>query len=163
MADRVVVFLDYQNVHKVYRGQPDSSKDSKGYGACSRQVAIWEQRQPLVEPITRTLAYPKVWPSTTGEKPREKGIDVAPAVDFVAMAVRNEYDVGILMSADTDLKPALEFVAADTPSGGARAEVAAWSGTGMHNRRLSIKGHSSWCHWLADAAYKQVADPTDCS
>jgi hypothetical protein len=41
----------------------------------------------------------------------EKGIDVALAIDFVTMAVRGEYDVGVIMSTDTDLKPALEAVA----------------------------------------------------
>lgn len=82
MADRVVVFLDYQNVYRgaretfhhygadhtrgqidplelgrwladasnrelkevrVYRGKPDATRDPKGFGACSRQVDIWEQ------------------------------------------------------------------------------------------------------------------------
>ena len=36
-----------------------------------------------------------------GERPREKGIDIALAIDFAMMAVRGEYYVGILMSTDT--------------------------------------------------------------
>ena len=59
--------------------------------------------------IQRTLRYPSDWPS---RKAQEKGIDVALAVDFVMMAVAEEYDVGVLMSTDTDLKPALEAVVA---------------------------------------------------
>jgi uncharacterized LabA/DUF88 family protein len=205
VTDRVMVFVDYQNVYKgaracfhstvfsphtdgqvdplrlgrclaadspydrelaqirVYRGRPDSTKDPRGYGACTRQVAIWAQDAPLVEVITRTLAYPHPWPSPSGEKPREKGIDVALAVDFATMAQRGEFDVGILMSTDTDLKPALEVVARLTPAGGPRAEVAAWSGADMHNRRLSIKDRALWCHWLDKAAYNSVADGTDYS
>lgn len=127
---------------RVYRGRPDASKDPKGYGACTRQCALWE-RDPLVNVTLRTLAYPHGWPdrSQPGEKPREKGIDVALAIDFVTMAVRGEYDVGILFSTDTDLKPALEAVA--QLGTGVRAEVAAWSGDG-HNRRLSISSRQLW-------------------
>lgn len=89
------------------------------------------------------LPTPHGWPdrSQPGEKPREKGIDVALAIDFVTMAVRGEYDVGILFSTDTDLKPALEAVA--QLGTGVRAEVAAWSGDG-HNRRLSISSRQLW-------------------
>jgi uncharacterized LabA/DUF88 family protein len=205
VADRVVVFLDYQNIYKgarscfhsrygphtdgqiqplqlgkylaqdspfdrdlvqvrVYRGRPGSSRDPKGYAACTRQCDIWAQ-EPCVQPVLRTLSYPRGWPvsSLPGERPREKGIDVAPAIDFVIMAVRGYYEVGILMSTDTDLEPALEVVAEMTATGGPRAEVAAWSGEGMHNRRLSIAGTSLWCHWLDKSAYLKVADGIDYS
>lgn len=153
MPDRVVVFLDWQNVYKgareafcafsslhwhgqvgptalaqhladdspfdrqleqvrIYRGLPDATRDPRGNGACLRQVAAW-QRSPLAHVTLRALQYPRRWPDThqPGERPREKGIDIALAIDFVTMAVRREYDVGILMSTDTDMKPALEAVA----------------------------------------------------
>jgi uncharacterized LabA/DUF88 family protein len=205
VSDRVVVFLDYQNVYKgarasfhsdddhhvcgqidpftlgtclaqdspfdrellevrVYRGRPDATRDPKGYVACTRQCATWE-KDPRVKVILRTLSYPYGWPTTSlpGEKPREKGIDVALAIDFVVMAVREEYDVGILMSTDTDLKPALEAVAVATAAGGPRVEVAAWSGAEVRNRRLSISGKQLWCHWLDQAAYAKVYDWTNYS
>jgi hypothetical protein len=76
-----------------------------------------------------------------GEKPGEKGIDVALTIDFAVMAVRGEFDVGVIFSTDTDLKPALEFVAGlgeGKPGGMPRAEVAAWSAKDQQNRRLSI-------------------------
>ena len=41
---------------RVYRGQPDSSKDPKGYGANLRQCAAWERAGVTV--VTRTLRYP---------------------------------------------------------------------------------------------------------
>lgn len=197
MADRVMVFLDYQNVYRgargcfhepmaphmdgqidplklglhlaadspfdrelvqvrVYRGRPDATRDVKGYSACSRQCDVWQQ-DPRVTVALRTLNYPKGWPQ---EKPREKGVDVALAVDFATMALLGDYDVGILMSTDTDMKPALEKVLS---SGRARPEVAAWSGDGMHNRRLSIPGKQLWCHWLDRTIYEKVADGTDYS
>lgn len=205
MPDRVVVFLDWQNVYKgareafcalqaphwqgqvdpvalaehlaadspfsreltqvrIYRGQPDSILDPKGFGASSRQAAAW-RRSPLVELTMRTLRYPRGWPATSriGERPQEKGIDVALAIDYVVMAVRREFEVGILMSTDTDMKPALEAVAQLTFTQGTRAEVAAWSAAGRHNRRLSIRSRSLYCHWVDKDIYDRVADSTDYS
>lgn len=197
MPDRVVVFLDYQNVYmgareaffslgsphvdgqvdpwllgrlltarglgeralqqvRIYRGRPDAGRDPRGYAAASRQCDTW-RRQLGTKVFTRTLRYPFDWPH---EKAREKGVDVALAVDFVAMAVRDEYDVGILMSVDTDLKPALEFVC-DLSGVRPRCEVAAWSAPAGHSRRLSVSGHKVWCHWLGEADHRSVADPTD--
>lgn len=204
MSDRVILFIDYQNVYRrardcfhplhaphwdgqidplalgrllvdhspydrslaqvrVYRGQPDASRDPKGYAANQRQCATWQKRG--VEVVARTLRYPPGWPtqSRPGERPQEKGIDVALAIDFVMLGLRLQYDVGILMSTDTDLKPALEAVAQLTASGGPRAEVAAWSGQGQHARRLSISSARLWCHWLDENAYSSLADPTNYS
>lgn len=104
---------------RIYRGQPDSILDPKGFSASSRQAAAW-QRSPLVDLTMRTLRYPKGWPASSrlAERPQEKGIDVALAIDYVVMAVRREFEVGILMSTDTDMKPALEAVAQLTATQG---------------------------------------------
>lgn len=205
MTDRVVLFLDWQNVYRgareafcergaphwdgqvdplalgrliaadspfdrdlhqvrVYRGQPDASRDPRGYAANARQAAAW-RRSPMVEVTMRPLRYPSGWPHShqLGERPQEKGIDVALAVDFVRMAVAGEFEVGVLMSTDTDLKPALEAVAALTPIRGVRAEVAGWSCATGYSRRLSISQRRLYCHWLDERAYEHVADPTDYS
>lgn len=202
MSDRVIVFLDWQNVYKgareafcalhaphwqgqvdpvalaqhlvadspfdrqlhqvrIYRGLPDATLDPKGYAACSRQIASW-QRSPLVSTTTRTLRYPRGWPTShqVGERPQEKGIDVALAIDFAVMGNRGDYEVGILMSTDTDMKPALETVAGLT---GQRVDVAAWSALGRHNRRLSISSRNLYCHWVGKDIYDQIADSTDYS
>lgn len=112
--------------------------------------------------IARTLRYPRGWPDRceAGEKPMEKGIDVALAVDFGWLALEDQYDVGVLMSTDTDLKPVLEKVATLTAK---RVEVAAWSGKGRHGQRLSIDGKRLWCHWLDRKVYEEVCDPTNYS
>ncbi len=204
MPDRVVVFLDWQNVYngareafcmpgvphwegqvdpvglaqhladdspfsrqlhqvRIYRGQPDGKLDPRGYSASRRQHAAW-QRSPLVTLITRPLRYPQGWPARRiGERPQEKGIDVALALDFALMAVRGEYDVGILMSTDTDMKPALEVVASLPQSSGPRADVAGWSVRGRHNRRLAIPSRNLYCHWVDRDVYDRVADSTDYS
>lgn len=142
---------------RVYRGQPDSQKDPRGYAANDRQCAAW-RRLDRTTVVTRTLQYPRTWPQ---EKEREKGIDVQVAIDIVAMAVRDEYDVAVLMSTDTDLKPALEFVSKLAGDPYPRCEVAAWSSPQGHSRRLSIPGGQIWCHWLSESDYLTVADPTN--
>lgn len=142
---------------RVYRGQPDSAKDPRGYAANDRQCRHWETL-PKTNVTTRTLRYPRDWPQ---EREHEKGIDVQLAIDLVAGAVRGEYEVGILMSTDTDLKPALEFVRELQGDPYPRCEVAAWSSPTGYSRRLSISGGQIWCHWLDEADYRSVADPTN--
>lgn len=147
---------------RVYRGIPIDARDPKAYAAARRQHAEWE-KNPLVRVFARPLRYPSGWPDShaPGEKPGEKGVDVALAVDFVAMAVRREFDAGILFSVDTDMKPVLEFVSAtDVPS---RPEVAAWKNPAStdYNRRLSLGRGLPFCHWLDEIDYNMVRDPTD--
>lgn len=61
----------------------------------------------VVEYCERPLVYPPDYPSRPA---REKGVDVQLAVDFVSGALAGRFDVGIIMSTDTDLYPALEAV-----------------------------------------------------
>ncbi|WP_031075508.1 NYN domain-containing protein [Streptomyces sp. NRRL WC-3742] len=204
MADRVVVFFDYQNTYmgarrtfhqrwdpwscgqfdpvafaqhvaqdskyprvltqvRIYRGLPDATKQPGPYAAARRQHASW-QRDPLVHLVTRPLKYPQNYPNhQTGERPQEKGIDVQLTLDFAVMASRGQYDIGIMVSTDTDLKPALEFVADLTRTEGKpRAEVAAWSAEGQYSRRLAITGRPPlYCHWVGEDVYKGLKDTTD--
>ncbi|MGW2261313.1 hypothetical protein ACWCXE_26435 [Streptomyces sp. NPDC001780] len=67
-----------------------------------------------------------------------------------------------MVSADTDPKPALEYAAELTASQGRpQAEVAAWSISGRHCRRLAINGRNLYCHWIDEDVYKKVQDKTD--
>lgn len=147
---------------RVYRGMPDPSLDNKGYGAARRQVAAW-RKAPGVDVTVRSLRYPRGYqPGRASAKPKEKGIDVQIAVDFVLMAVRDEYDVGVLMSLDTDLRPAIEAVLA---LGGPSVEVAAWqpSDSARQRYRLKLKGSSQpRCNWIAEDIYRlHLADDRD--
>jgi uncharacterized LabA/DUF88 family protein len=139
---------------RIYRGLPSSKHDSKGYAAARSQIATWD-RDPLVRPIWRPLRYPEDWPNSPEE---EKGIDVQIAVDYVMGAVKGDFDVGILMSLDTDMKPALETVR-DTFGGRVKTEVAAWNVPQRHCRKLSVKG--VWCHWLQPEDYAAVQELHD--
>ena len=75
---------------------------------------------------------------------------------FVKLAIEGEYDVGVMMSTDNDLLPALEVVRDYDPSR-IHVAVAAWSAPG-HHQRLRLPG--LWCHWLDQGDYNSVADLT---
>ena len=139
---------------RAYTGRPDPNKDPKTHAAHMEQCARWETDGVTV--IHRQIRYPSGWP---GERAQEKGIDVALAIDFVSMAVDGAYDIGVIMSTDTDLLPALEFTHIRYP-GIRHAAVAAWRGP-HRSRRLSIPGSNLWCHWLDQDDYDAVADPTN--
>jgi len=137
---------------RMYRGLPSNQRDPKGYAAARRQIAAWET-MPTVDVTTRSLRYPRNYPR---EKPEEKGIDVRIALDFYAMAVRNEYDIGVLMSSDTDLLPALEEVV--RMPGGPSAEVAAWAPL---EQRLRVRGARIPCTWIDEKHYATIQDNRD--
>jgi uncharacterized LabA/DUF88 family protein len=138
---------------RVYRGQPSSKHDPKGYGASDRQMALWRQ-QALVVPVSRPLNYRDPF------SPKEKGIDVRIAIDFVMMAMRNQYDIGVLFSGDTDLLPALEAVV--ELKGPQACESAAWvPADGSSPIILRVPGHRIRHHRPTATDYGHVADPTD--
>ena len=120
----------------------------------------WWRAQAGVEVFTRPLNYqPTRWennrPVAWGA--REKGIDVMLAVDMVKGAMSDEYDVAILMSADTDLIPAAEAVI----DAGKWIEFAAWRPDVGYASHLRIHGRRTWCHHLVHKDFEMVADSTD--
>lgn len=140
---------------RVYRGLPSSKHDSKGYGASRAQTATWV-KDPLVTVKSRPLRYPKNYPLSN---PEEKGVDVALAVDFVMGAAKGAFDVGVIMSLDTDLRPAIDTVMDELH--GVRAEVAAFNNHGIHCPRLSVPGKKIWCHWIQPNEYTGLQDEHD--
>ena len=137
---------------RVYTGRPDSTKQPQAYGPHMRQCAAWQAAGVTV--IARALRYPYDWPKSAAE---EKGIDVALAVDFVTLAIDGAYDIGVIFSTDTDLKPALEYVDRKCPQ---VCTVAAWTSPTSRGR-LSLKDGNLWCYWLDRNDYDSVADLTD--
>ena len=94
----------------VYCGLPHPDKDPRSHAARSKQIAAWESQGATV--VARPLRYPHGWRLGGQIRPIEKGIDVKLAIDAVMLALRGDYDVGILASCDTDLVPVLEAVIA---------------------------------------------------
>lgn len=139
---------------RAYTGRPDPRKDNKTYAAHMKQCDQWQKSGVTI--VHRELRYPPDWPAQPAQ---EKGIDTALAIDFVTMAVDAVYDIGVIMSTDTDLLPALEFThtryAATRPTA-----IAAWRSP-QNNRRLSTPGYNIWCHWLRRPDYDTTADPTN--
>lgn len=91
-----------------YCGLPDGSKDPATYAARRKQMARWTALGAT--PVARPLRYPHGWVPGGKIKPIEKGVDVKLAVDAVMMALRGEYEVGIIASCDSDLAPAVEAI-----------------------------------------------------
>lgn len=196
MAQRVAVFIDYQNVYMrardafhhgstwhvdgqvrpaavglclrgeregdrtltavhVYRGMPIKNRDERGFEAAQRQIAGWVATGGgLVHPHTRPLNY------RDPERPREKGVDVMLAVDFVLGFQRGEFDVGIIFSDDTDLHPALEAVG--TMGGPGHCELATWRDASRTNVRVvKSGGQTAYTRVLAREEYTRVRDHQD--
>lgn len=140
---------------RVYAGQPSSSKQSKTYAAHRRQTDAW--RKSGVTVIARPLRYPSDWPSSP---PEQKGVDVQIALDMVTMLIRDELDIAILASTDTDLKPALEAFFVLPLEGPKTVEVAAWKKAGFA-KRLGVSGEHLWCHYLDENDYQSLRDYRD--
>ena len=136
---------------RIYSGTPSADREPKANAACLRQRAAWEASGAKV--FGRPLRYPKSWPKLRAE---EKGVDVALAVDLVFNGARRNYDVGIVVSTDTDLVPALEAVCQLKRAWGApRVEVASWQALG---KRLRVPDEPIWGHYLEEADYQLVRD-----
>lgn len=144
---------------KVFRGEPSPAHSPTGQAACQRQVRFWAA-QNCVEAVTRPLKYYADGWDPRAQAPKwraqEKGIDVLIALAMVTGAMKNEYDVAVLMSADTDLAPAVEQVL----ECGKRVEVAAWKSRDVRSR-LALTGQNIWCHWLTKQWYERLHDPSD--
>ncbi|MCW2496597.1 NYN domain-containing protein [Jatrophihabitans sp.] len=150
---------------RIYRGLPDNKFDPKAYDAARRQISTWQRDQRVVV-NHRKLRYPSDWVKGKSDPSlvKEKGIDVALAIDFAAMATDGQYDVGILMSCDNDLLPALERVEQrrKTRGDGPAVEVAAWKSPFRRSPRLSFQNSGGpFCHWLDQETYWGLTDERD--
>jgi len=143
------------NEVRVYSGRPDATKDARTHAAHMKQCAEWGKSG--VNIVTRLLRYPKEWPNL---KAQEKGIDVALAIDFVSFAVDCLHDVGVMVSFDTDLIPAVEFVLKRNTIN-CRVEVAGLNSSRTPKRRLRVQGHTLWCYWIDIGTYNTIADTND--
>jgi hypothetical protein len=195
VAERLAVFLDYQNVHlaahglfgklgapsesslvhplliaerigakrrapselvtvRVFRGRPNPEHHPVPTAANDPQAAAWE-RDPRIRILRRPLNY-RGWPE---HPPREKGVDVALAVDLIESALLGEYDVGVVFSGDTDLLPAVETAFRRTPP---RIEVASWSGAKPlwfpEFLAQSPPRYLPYCHFLNADDFQSVRD-----
>ena len=156
--------VELSQVH-IYRGRPLQSHDPKGYDAFRRQDGAWRHNRK-VHTHYRDLRYPWNWGEPDcADKPREKGVDVELALDVVTLGLEGAYDVGIVMSADYDLTPALDYmvrrrISRDAPD----VEVASWkSDQGDKPLRIRLSGRPLYCIWLDRQTFWGLADDRDYS
>ncbi len=135
---------------RIYTGVPNAELASETNAAYLRQKASWEQIEQ-VEVVDRPLQYIK------GQPPRQKGVDVAMALDIVTLGSRGEYDCAAVVSTDTDLLPAIEYI---KELGSPSIEVACWWSKRLH-KRLRLREGWIWCHRLSSEDYNSVCDSRD--
>ena len=138
---------------RIYTGYHTPERDSRAYASYRKQRAYWEQSGCHV--VARAVRYS----GPDDRHGREKGIDVALAVDYVRLAIQHEFEIGVVFSVDTDLAPALEFVQSLNDPRLIPA-TAAWHGERAVSQ-INVPG--VWCHRLSKADYTAVHDPTDYS
>jgi uncharacterized LabA/DUF88 family protein len=160
LAERIAEIIpdgDLKQV-RIYRGIPSNERDPKGYGAARRQMSAWDaaaSEKSRLHVYMRTLQY------LDGYEPREKGIDVQLAIDYVTLGVAGDYDVGVIFSTDTDLKPALDAVYDFNGPKRPWPWVAAWSGPNHAPRCISASGKRKVpCAWLDESSYNKIRDYT---
>ncbi len=138
----------------IHSGLASASRDLPTHSARQRQFEAWRKLSPCVEVHPRSLAY-------RGPRDRviavEKGIDVAIAIGMVRRVLIEEgCDIGILVSADTDLLPALELIV--ERRGVAAVEVAMWSAPTWPVKPLGLAGHKVRQHALDEKVYRRSED-----
>jgi uncharacterized LabA/DUF88 family protein len=150
---------------RIYRGMPDNAFDPHAYAASRRHHTAWQRADPRVILTTRKLRYPDnyVHGRSSVSEVKEKGIDVALALDLVTMATDQAYDLAIVMSCDHDLAPALERVLARraTRGEGPDVAVASWKKDRGKSPRMWLTRGRAFCHWLERQDYWGVTDEHD--
>ncbi|WP_336639969.1 NYN domain-containing protein [Micrococcus luteus] len=149
---------------RIYRGKPGNKFDPTGYNAFQRQVTAWRSHNNLIRVIYRDLKYPTrlnadgEW-TRSDEPVKEKGVDVALAVDVATMSTEGIYAHAIVFSSDNDLAPAIEYVHAnaDPENGRPTVSVAAWDG----GSRLRPRARNVYCRWVMEEEFKNVEDLRD--
>lgn len=109
----------------VFRGLPHVDHDWEQHRRCQQQATQWRADGAIVQ--LRDLKY--TYQRGADGRPQAKGIDVLCAIACVREASRDDVDLVVLASRDTDLVPALDEVhdmhTAD-PARNARIETLTW-------------------------------------
>jgi uncharacterized LabA/DUF88 family protein len=141
---------------RMYAGRPDAAREPISASSMERQVTAWEALNVVVS--QRPLRYPSDWPNT---KAQQKGVDVQIGTDLVQLYLRQAYDIGVVATTDTDLRPAVEAVMeiAGTERAYPALFTCAWNSPRL-NKRLWLIGRPLYCFFLRMADYDAVCDST---
>jgi uncharacterized LabA/DUF88 family protein len=147
-----------------YTGLHAQAEDPYWHGFWSRKILA--MKHAGIEVFHKPLKYAEITVPLPGggsrvvRRGREKGVDVRMALDIVRMARRQEYDLAIVFSQDTDLEEAVHEVYE------IRRELGIWlkfecafpvAGTPPRQRGLD---NTQW-RPIDRATYDQCLDPAD--
>lgn len=144
---------------RLYRGRPGIQSHRKLRLAFDRQTARWGDL-PGVSVHTRPMRYQATkWSGgrAAAWRGEEKGVDVLMAL-HIALGARDDlYDTAVVLSADTDLLPAIE----EAVRVGKTIETASWWTPESPREPLQIPGRRLWNHRLGPRHFEQVRDDTN--
>lgn len=131
---------------RVYRGEPSFELDQV------RAIRQFEWASRMAKDsrfvfVTRPMKY-------LGGRPREKGIDVALALDLVLHSISSPEAAAVVVSRDSDFQPALEaFIRISTAADS--LEVASFEGLSRLHGPIR---HHPWCHVLSREDFEAIRD-----
>lgn len=138
----------------VYRGKPSPIHQPTASSYFDRYAAAWD-RDARCQVRSRDLKYR--WHTEDDFTAQEKGIDVWLATELIAHSLDTEAQAVVVVSSDTDLLPAVEYVLRDTPM---HIEVAAWAGPGSFplflRNDLNEGRKRPYCHYLNKADFEDL-------
>ena len=138
-------------VVEVHRGLPSQHRELELNRAARLIEKQWRAESSLVEVRLRPLRYRKDHDGIV--RGQEKGIDVQLAASAIRWALKDECDVAVIFSHDSDMSPVVEMLA--EVEGSHRIETASWL-SGRHRQR--IPDHSGvWNHYLTEDHFSAVA------
>lgn len=137
----------------VYRGRPSPEHQPKPASAFDKYRARWQRAGCHV--CARDIRYRLFEDGTFSAQ--EKGIDVWLATDLISTAISGEYDAVVVMSGDTDLLPAIEYVYYKTRM---HIEIASWSEGGSNALFIPKERKNGrlvpFCHSLSRSDFQYV-------
>lgn len=148
--------LAYEGMH-VYASYDPRANDEK----LKRWLLTWLDRQPGVQVVLKERkpkdaphcpvcrAEVPTCPACGGSlrRTQEKGVDTAIVTDMIRLAWESSYDVAVLVSSDSDLVPAVQFldlrgrkvIQAGFPPIGSHLATACWASFDMFAERDSYR------------------------
>lgn len=136
---------------EIHRGQPLSSVDPIGHAAVALQAQAWKAEAPAVV-VTRLRPLAK----QADGRYIEKGVDVNLAACAIEWSLVHRMDTVIVVSHDSDLRPAIEVLARNRSS--AAVETASWRSSSYFKRIAPYQKVVN--HALGLATLQAIADPT---
>src|SRR3989338_1402029 len=110
VKERINIFIDGGNFYHLVLKKLNTTELSFDFDKFANFIA--NDREIVID--DRVVDYKKLLEKgirkIQHEKLREKGIDVKLATDLIVGAIDNKYDTAVIVSSDTDLVPAIDWI-----------------------------------------------------